>query len=302
VNDGALDSEVATITIKINPLIYSTGHYDTFLAKPQKFWEKLSLPGATSLNVSVFGETARGFDFVEIFDADKNLLVPRQKFTGKLEENLSVAGDTLWLHFVFVDTARSFISPGINITIDPKPWLTNVNKISNKDSVTTFSAADFGEHLFEPTGNGLSRLKITSLPTHGVLKLNDRVVSKNQQVEASTLEQLTYTPDSDYTGIDSFNWNGSNGLEYAATPAQVSLLIQAFVTLNDQPMDLASAILQANEQPQSDPHKIRFSADITLVRKLPIIDTDIEFIGNGYTISGDNQHQILFVNSNFHQQ
>ena len=48
-----------------------------------------------------------------------------------------------------------------------------------------------------------------------------------QEIPRAELEFLAYQGDPGYIGSDSFQWNGSDGIDYAATPATVSILAEA---------------------------------------------------------------------------
>ena len=89
---------------------------------------------------------------------------------------------------------------------------------------------DFTGAFTDPdAGDSLQKIKITSLPTHGGLSLNGTAVTLDQEITTAQIGTLTYTPNSGYTGSDSFQWNGSDGSLYAATAAAVNLSINAAV-------------------------------------------------------------------------
>ena len=50
-------------------------------------------------------------------------------------------------------------------------------------------------------------------------------VTLDQEIALGAFGAVVYTPDSGYTGADSFSWNGSDGNAYAASAAQVSLTV-----------------------------------------------------------------------------
>ena len=62
-------------------------------------------------------------------------------------------------------------------------------------------------------------MKITTLPTEGTLALSGTAVAANQAIPIGSVSSLVYTPNSGYTGSDSFGWNGSDGTNYAAAPS-----------------------------------------------------------------------------------
>ncbi len=89
---------------------------------------------------------------------------------------------------------------------------------------------DFTGAFTDPdAGDSLQKIKIASLPTHGGLSLNGTAVTLDQEITTTQIGTLTYTPNSGYTGSDSFQWNGSDGSLYAAAAAAVNLSINAAV-------------------------------------------------------------------------
>jgi ribosomal protein L35AE/L33A len=185
--------------------------------------------------------------------------------------------------------------PSVSITLTPSndaPTVSNFRVACENN--TTVSLTGFSNHFTEvDASDSLQTLKITALPTHGTLKLGDNAVSLNQEISASQLGKLTYTPTLDYVGSDSFDWNGSDGTTYAAKGAQVTLVITNFQV--STPLALEAAINLANSSSKDD--TITFTDDITLTSRLPPIDSDIELMGNGHTLSGNELYPVLFVKS-----
>jgi len=98
------------------------------------------------------------------------------------------------------------------------------------DTPLPFAATDFaGAFTDLDAGDSLQKIKITSLPSQGVLRLNGTAVTLNQETATAQIGGLTYIPNSGYAGSDSFQWNGSDGSLYAATEAGVNLSIDAAV-------------------------------------------------------------------------
>jgi len=108
------------------------------------------------------------------------------------------------------------------------PAVSSVSKSLMQDTPLSFAAADFAGAFADPdAGDSLQKIKITSLPSQGVLRLNGTAVTVNQEITAAQIGTLVYTPSSGYTGSDSFQWNGSDGSLYAGSDAAVNLSIQA---------------------------------------------------------------------------
>jgi hypothetical protein len=110
------------------------------------------------------------------------------------------------------------------------PAVGSFSKSLMQDTPLPFAAADFTGAFTDPdAGDSLQKIRITSLPPHGVLSLGGTAVSVNQEIATAQIGSLAYTPASGYTGSDSFAWNGSDGSLYAAIDATVNLTINAAV-------------------------------------------------------------------------
>lgn len=112
------------------------------------------------------------------------------------------------------------------------PAVTNVPKSGFEDQTVTFAASDFTAHFSDADGDALAKIQITSLPTNGTLRLSGVDVTLNQEISAASLGSLTFVPTANYNGGASFSWNGSDGLDYAVTGANVNLTLTA---VNDAP-------------------------------------------------------------------
>jgi WD40 repeat protein len=207
--------------------------------------QTLLLPGATGLMVSVEGETEKGYDFVKILDSNGNLF-PQKMLSGVINEHFVVTGDIIQVHFT---SDNSNTRSGVTVTISTKPRLSTLSKRTFKGVALNFSVADFQTHFMEPSGSGLTKISLTTLPEHGTLKLGTTPVALNQEINASDIDKLAYTSNADYAGgPDSFQWNGSNGIAYAPDAAQVNLLIQTKIEVFPDESDrLQSVIDNAKE-------------------------------------------------------
>ncbi|MBE2221341.1 MAG: tandem-95 repeat protein [Anaerolineae bacterium] len=112
------------------------------------------------------------------------------------------------------------------------PTLSPVNKTGDEDDDLLFSRTDFSNSFTDVNGDTLSKVKITSLPTNGVLKHGGNTVSINDEIAAASLNNLTFTPTANWFGTTSFTWNGTDGLAYAVVDAVVNITIN---NINDVP-------------------------------------------------------------------
>ncbi len=112
------------------------------------------------------------------------------------------------------------------------PLISNVSKSGDEDIIIPFSLNDFYNHDFgisvfrDPNGDVLSKIRISTLPLNGQLKLNGIALLANQEILSTDIPNLSYTPDTDFNGSDSFKWNAadSGGL-YAITDADVNIVV-----------------------------------------------------------------------------
>lgn len=104
------------------------------------------------------------------------------------------------------------------------PVIADINKTGFKDQVVIFTAENFLEK-FVDAQHSLVMIKVVSLPLNGTLKLNGVDIVADQEIPAANLDKITCTPVVGYTGITSFLWNASDGIQYAATSKNINLTI-----------------------------------------------------------------------------
>jgi hypothetical protein len=118
------------------------------------------------------------------------------------------------------------------ITVNPvndRPTVADGEVVGKVNEVITFSAADFETGFADVDGDNLATVKITELPLNGELALSGTAVTFNQEIPVASLSTLTFTPDANWDGTTSFNWNGSDGTFYAATSAVMRVKIEPFM-------------------------------------------------------------------------
>jgi gliding motility-associated-like protein len=133
-------------------------------------------------------------------------------------------------------TAYADATAEVNITVSPlndAPVLTDISKTGNEDDVVNFTTGDFSNAFADIDGNTLSKIKITSLPANGTLKLLGNNIDLNDEILSVDLGNLTFTPDFNWNGSSHFTWNGFDGSIYSASSANVNIQINA---VNDLPL------------------------------------------------------------------
>jgi hypothetical protein len=122
----------------------------------------------------------------------------------------------------------------VNLDSVPVNHISDFEKTMKPDSVLRFSKVDFTSHFSGP--GELITVKFTVLPKHGVFKSGNWAISPNTSFAASSLSELSYTPDSAYTGTDTIRWIASNGLEYTSDTGSVTINVKDSVVVVPQPV------------------------------------------------------------------
>lgn len=104
------------------------------------------------------------------------------------------------------------------------PVIADIGKATAKNVSYTFSLNDFTEKFVDLL-HTLVKVRIVSLPTTGVLKLSGTDVKAGQEINASDLANLTYTPGLDFTGNISFQYNASCPLSFALANRNVNISV-----------------------------------------------------------------------------
>lgn len=126
------------------------------------------------------------------------------------------------------------------IAVPDSPVVGLVDKLGGEDTTTSFSAIDFTSVSSDPDGpyTPFAGIRITSLPEHGTLRLSGAVLSANAYIAVGDLGNLTYTPDANWHGTETFSWVGHDGTLDSAVPGTVRI---AVASVDDAPVMTASS-------------------------------------------------------------
>lgn len=133
---------------------------------------------------------------------------------------------------------------------------------SDEDSPLTFATSDFAYS----NGDAVASMKISDLPDYGTLELNGVTVSVNQIIDVGDFDDLTYYPDPNFDGSETFSvLLSSDGVTYDTRDSNVVIDILASndtptigsvttqtVTEGSTATGLGSAIVAAFEDVDSD--------------------------------------------------
>ncbi len=120
----------------------------------------------------------------------------------------------------------------VSVLLGVGPTASDANFVIKKNATFTFSKTTFATPVFKPVSKAatLKLVKIVSLPTHGTLKYKGKLVNAGATIPAASLASLTYVPNKDYDGADSFEWRGYDGTSYTGL-ASVNVVTIPEVTI-----------------------------------------------------------------------
>ena len=122
-----------------------------------------------------------------------------------------------------------------NLTIAPVndlPVLSDLSFVVEEDGLFSISDSVFLSSFNDIDNVQMSRITITSLPSHGDIYFDGSLVNANEEILFNQLDSITYQPDVDYFGDDIFTWNAYDGVSYALDSAIISITV---LPVNDAP-------------------------------------------------------------------
>ncbi|MBD3920873.1 tandem-95 repeat protein [Paenibacillus sp. PR3] len=174
---------------------------------------------------------------------------------GKLELNavpvtagqLIAVGDLPSLSFVPVPTGfdgtatfkwngyngTRFATDDATVTINSSPEVQDFVKVAKFGDLTLpITLGDFTAHYIDPGNESIEGVKIVTLPdsTTGKLALDNGSgsftdITAGQELSLAQSSHVVFIPEAGATGSTSFQWNGSDGLQYAFVPKTVTIII-----------------------------------------------------------------------------
>ena len=167
---------------------------------------------ASGSEADIDGATGSTYRSVEA-DAGTQVRV-RVSFTDKLGGEESAISEV-------------YPNPG-TIAANTAPTAANGTVTVDEDTSYTFQTGDFA-FADEDDGDVLASVKITALPAAGTLALDGTAVTADQEIAASDLGKLTYTPPADANdpGYASFTFKVSDGTSESAAPYTVTIDVTA---------------------------------------------------------------------------
>jgi gliding motility-associated-like protein len=161
------------------------------------------LPGELSktISVGIIGDRLAELD--EVFTVELSNLVPN--------------GNAIVL--------ANAIGIGTILNDDHSPIVGDVVMTGIEDNNLLFATGDFITSFEDADGDSLYSIQIQSLPDNGTLYLNGIEVSIGDIILASAINNLVFTPNSNWYGETSFEYNASDGVNNALENGQVIIMI-----------------------------------------------------------------------------
>ncbi len=171
-----------------------------------------------------------------------------------------------------VNTTSTVITTSIN----DLPTVSNSTKETNEDIAISLDAAYFTSNVSDVDANSeLTKIQITALPSHGVLKVSGTDVSVDDEITYADLANLTFAPTVNYNGTDTFDWKAHDGTAYSTSAATVTITI---TSVNDTPT--ISAISSFSKDEDFGSHNIMVTVDDADAEDLKISVSVINGDGN----------------------
>jgi len=133
----------------------------------------------------------------------------------------------------------------VNVTaVNDVPTSTGGSLTMRVNTTNTFAAANFQFSDID-VGNTLGAIKVvTLLPAHGTLKLNGTPITEvpSAEILVASITNLTYTPNTDYVGADSFKFQVRDAALFSAD-ATLAITVMSDILVQNGSFETPGALL-----------------------------------------------------------
>ncbi|MBO7913496.1 VCBS domain-containing protein [Vibrio sp. G41H] len=172
---------------------------------------------------------------------------PEAGFTGKVPSMVYRVGDDGGNSIG--DSSQNSLSIEVTPPLQHTPTVTGQTVSTNEDITRTVATSDFG--YSDQDGDALQFVTISSIPSHGLLLLNGKAVTTNQQITKADLDagHLTFTPISNENGANyaQFTFTANDGHQDSAS----ATMIVDVNAVNDAPIVGSSFISSLEDKPHA---------------------------------------------------
>ncbi|WP_333912361.1 VCBS domain-containing protein [Vibrio coralliirubri] len=172
---------------------------------------------------------------------------PEAGFTGKVPSMVYRVGDDGGNPIG--DSSQNSLSIEVTPPLQHAPTVTGQTVSTNEDITRTFTTSEFG--YSDQDGDALQFVTISNIPSHGLLLLNGKAVTANQQITKADLDagHLTFTPISNENGANyaQFTFTANDGHQDSAS----ATMIVDVNAVNDAPIVGSSFISSLEDKPHA---------------------------------------------------
>lgn len=139
------------------------------------------------------------------------------------------------IKIVVTDLAGASAEQSYTLRVKKANKLPEVSTISltiDEDIPYVFTLNDFSSNFSDPDGDTIQNIKIVSVPLKGKVSLYDSELNSGDTVKYHDIDSIKFIPEKNGSGIDVFQWNAFDGVDYALAPANVNINI---IEINDPP-------------------------------------------------------------------
>ncbi|MBI3135425.1 MAG: T9SS type A sorting domain-containing protein [Bacteroidetes bacterium] len=113
----------------------------------------------------------------------------------------------------------------MNIYVNQKPTLAGFATNVLNNAQLNFLATDFTSQFADGDSDGLTMMKVVTVPANGVLDLGGTALAVGDTILDTELSTVTYTPNSGYVGSDNFSLIARDTTHWSNTPAVVDITV-----------------------------------------------------------------------------
>ena len=165
-----------------------------------------------------------------VIDIPPTITTPATTNSGPGDYSIDVSGGSDD-HYAFI-----YQSGKLSVVLNTPPVVDNFTIDVNEDTTLPLTLQLFIDNYSDEPGGTISNIKIVTLPANGVLfkaGIEKVVAGEDLPVTNGQLGELSYVPNKDYAGSDSFTWNVFDGTFVAANNATVTIKVKG---VNDPPV------------------------------------------------------------------
>lgn len=113
----------------------------------------------------------------------------------------------------------------MSLYVNQKPNMADMTKTIFKDDSVYFAATDFTTNFSDNDNDGLTMMRVTTLPANGTLDLNGTVLAVGDTVLTTEMDLLYYIPTTGFSGSDNFSFTARDSSHWSNTPTIVDVTV-----------------------------------------------------------------------------